>query len=291
MFGVHDRREEALQARHPDVRDRRPAEGERSLASGLLPGAPVERQQERCEVGRHDVGEALSERLLVGERAALHDRLLGERDVAAVAPGERPDRRRGVLLDLLAHDAFDRLALTAHRMRCPGVRPRRHGGKIGGHQEEEPRRGGLRPGGCDIDDHRCRGPEHRGRDLTGRREQSARGVELHHQQGSAGAVGILQGFDEVLLRHRMQNRPQAQVHDFARRACRARSARSCRRRDRRGGRRRVGRSGRTRRGSVLGERQAGSREQGQTEKGDRGVPERAEGAKLTSEIAHRTPRA
>ncbi len=206
--------------RHLDLGDPRPGEGQGALAAGLLPGPSLERQQELREVGRHDVDEALRQRLLIGERAALDDRLFGERDVAAVAAGQRADRRRGVLLDLLAHDPFDGLALSADRMGRTGVRPRCHGGEVGCHQQEETRRGGLRPGGRDVDDHRRRRPEHRGRDLAGRREQPTGSVELHDQKGGAGAVGVRQRFDQELLRHRMQDRPQAQVHDGDRRAWR-----------------------------------------------------------------------
>ena len=137
--GMHERRQQALQARHLDVGDPRPAQGECALAPRLVPGTSFEGHQELCEVRRHDLDESLGEGLLIGERAALDHGLFRQRDVAAMATGESPDRRRRVLLHLRPHDPLDRLALPADRVGGAGVGARRHGGEIGRHQEEEAR--------------------------------------------------------------------------------------------------------------------------------------------------------
>ncbi len=139
----------------------------------------VQLREQLGPVARDQVDQSFPESLRLREGDRFDHGLLGEIDIAPAVLGDRPGEGRQIGLRLLETDVvLGARAGDLHRVSRPGVRSRRHGGRVGGDQQKEAGRGGAGPARRDIDDDRRLGPEHPLRDLLGRFDQAPRSVDL-----------------------------------------------------------------------------------------------------------------
>jgi hypothetical protein len=104
----------------------------------------VEAFQQVVHTDRHEVDEPFLQRLLGGERNALHDRAFRNLRVAAAVLGQRPHHGRRIVGKLVTDVLGEVLPLPAHRVGGAGVGTRRHHRDIGGDEDEETGRCGPR---------------------------------------------------------------------------------------------------------------------------------------------------
>ena len=144
----------------------------------------IQRAQERGHVGNDQVDELPLERLPLGERPALQDRLLRQLDVAAPAFRLAADVGGGVGRHLLGHRLVHR-PQAGDGMGGPDIGAGGHRGDVGDDRDDEAGGGGPRSRGPHPDRHRHPGPQDAVDDLAHRRVESAGGVDPDHDQGGA----------------------------------------------------------------------------------------------------------
>ena len=146
---MRDRAQHPLRPRHLDGRSSsRPlCAASRGAPSKRVIVRPSSLRTRSGHVVRDEIDERRrgAERFLLGERAAVGDRLLDERDVAPALRRERPRVGGDVGRHLLRHHLVDLFAVAGDRVRGADVRAGRHGGDVGGDGDEEAGRRGAVP--------------------------------------------------------------------------------------------------------------------------------------------------
>ena len=131
------------------------------------------------------------ERFRIGEGFPVGDRRFRELNVAAALPGIAAQKRRGVIQNLvlqrLVHIQRKAADLQQRRSRA-GVRAGRHGGDVGGQQNEKSRGGPARARGRNVDSHGHRRSQNVLDDVFHGRAQAARRVH-----GDEDQTGVLAG--------------------------------------------------------------------------------------------------
>ncbi len=191
--GIHEEGEDLLLDRHVEIAHRLVCQVQRDLlAVEARDLAAIELLQQVFLAGGDHVNQVVLERFLVGEGLGLAHGALGDLDVAAALGDHRAHEGGGIVLDFFRHDLVGLAAAERDRMRRAGVGAGRHGGDVGGFQDEEPGRGGARAAGRDVDDDRHGRSDDLLDDLARRFGQAA-GRRKADQDG----VGVLRlgGFD------------------------------------------------------------------------------------------------
>ena len=103
------------------------------------------------------------------------------------------------------------------------VGPRRHRRDVRGDRDQEPRGCRTRAARADVDHHRRFGRDHPGVDVTRGLDQATRGAKCQHDQGRACGIRAIDGLNNVLSRHRMDEGVHLRRVDDWRRGWRRRS--------------------------------------------------------------------
>jgi hypothetical protein len=159
--------------------------------------------QQGGEVGGDHVDHVLGERLAGVEIRRTPDRSIRPLDVAAVLPGKRAKGCGRVVDDLPAQVLLDVLAPDADRRRRADVRLRCHREDVAGLADPDTGRGGPRPVGIDVDDHRDLRRQLRFVDVLHRVGQAAGRIEKDDDRVVALLVRALDLADGVVGRDRV----------------------------------------------------------------------------------------
>jgi hypothetical protein len=111
----------------------------------------------------------------------------------------------GVGRHLLRHHVVDRLAVAGDGVRGADVRARRHRRDIGGHRDEETRRGRAVSRGADEDRHRRLRADDGVIDVARGVEQAARRVQREDDQRGPFGIGLRDRLAHELRRDRVDD--------------------------------------------------------------------------------------
>ncbi len=158
--------------------------------------AAVEGGEELLLAGRDDVDEVVIEGFFFGEGFGFGDGFIGQVGVAAALEDYAAQAGGGVVFDLLAF-GFAHVAGEEDGGRGSGAGAGRHGGNVGGLEEEEAGAGGAASTGGDVGDDGDAGRHDLRGDLAAGFEQSAGSVEAEEDGGGVLGGGLVDGvFDD-----------------------------------------------------------------------------------------------
>ncbi len=184
--------------------DAHPGGGKRTAYAADIDAPAIQLAEQIGNVGGDQVDDLLLQRLLCGQRRRVAHRLLRPIGVASAQFGPAADRGDRIVERLfgtrraLALLSLRRRAADGDRRRRTEVGAGRHGGDVGGVDDEGPRAGGVGARRRDIGDDRHRTGEDRQHDLAHRRLQAPWRIELHDHHGCVRVGGFVDAASHVV---------------------------------------------------------------------------------------------